>query len=50
MAGAYRHSDAIDCASFLGEGKLATKSTDGRVIIWDWAVRKGSVTWKVGLP
>ena len=43
-----------DCLSlvqrFLTPERLATKSVDGRMCIWDMAARRQLSTWKVSIP
>lgn len=42
-----RHTETIDCMRFLTPERLATKSVDGRMCIWDMAARRQLSTWKV---
>ncbi|KAG7672116.1 putative Polycomb group protein FIE2 [Nannochloris sp. 'desiccata'] len=41
------HSETIDCLSFLPDNRLATKSTDGRMIVWDVTRAEQKAAWKV---
>ncbi|DBB08847.1 hypothetical protein WJX82_004976 [Trebouxia sp. C0006] len=42
-----RHTETIDCMQFLSQNRLATKSVDGRMCVWDLAARKQLSSWKV---
>lgn len=41
------HSEGIDCMKFLPRGRLATKSSDGRMFVWDAASGEQLAGWKV---
>jgi WD40 repeat protein len=41
------HSESIDCLSFLPDNRLATKSTDGRMFVWDTTTAEQKAAWKV---
>ena len=47
MEGGSRHLEALDCMRFLPGGRLASKSRDGRMCVWDLAARGQLATWKV---
>lgn len=47
LEGDARHLEAIDCMRILPGDRLATKSGDGRIIMWDLAARRQICTWKV---
>lgn len=47
MEGSSRHMEALDCIRFLPGGRLASKSRDGRMCVWDLAARRQLATWKV---
>ncbi|CAL8464853.1 g4388 [Coccomyxa elongata] len=47
MDGEARHFEAIDCMRILPGNRLATKSGDGRMIVWDLAAKKQISCWKV---
>ncbi|KAA6427675.1 MAG: hypothetical protein FRX49_02338 [Trebouxia sp. A1-2] len=42
-----RHTETIDCMQFLCHNRLATKSVDGRMCVWDMAAWKQLSSWKV---
>ena len=42
-----QHWEAIDCMRFLRGSRLATKSLDGRMLVWDTAKRLHLASWKV---
>ncbi|DBA88802.1 TPA: hypothetical protein ACH3X1_004216 [Trebouxia sp. C0004] len=42
-----RHTETIDCMQFLCQNRLATKSADGRMCVWDMAGRQQLSAWKV---
>lgn len=50
MDGEARHFEAIDCMRILPGNRLATKSGDGRMIVWDLAAKKQISCWKVKIP
>ncbi|DBA70304.1 TPA: hypothetical protein ACH3X2_011731 [Trebouxia sp. C0005] len=41
-----RHTETIDCMQFLCHNRLATKSVDGRMCVWDMAAWKQLSSWK----
>ena len=41
------HSESVDCISFLPDNRLATKSTDGRMFVWDTTTQEQKTAWKV---
>lgn len=41
------HSDTIDRMLFLSPERLATRSSDGRICIWDWRQQALVASWKV---
>jgi WD40 repeat protein len=41
------HGESIDCLSFLPANRLATKSTDGRMFVWDTTTQEQKAAWKV---
>ena len=45
-----RHMEAVDCLRFLRGRRLASKSRDGRVCVWDLAGRRQICAWKVRHP
>ena len=47
MEGSCRHMEALDCIRFLPGGRLASKSHDGRMCVWDLGARRQLSTWKV---
>jgi hypothetical protein len=47
LEGAVRHMESLDCMRFLPGSRLATKSRDGRMCIWDLATRQQLCAWKV---
>ena len=42
-----QHWEAIDSLRFLAGGRLASKSLDGRMLVWDTAQRLQLASWKV---
>ena len=42
-----RHTESVDCIRFLRGRRLASKSRDGRICVWDLASRKQICAWKV---
>ena len=42
-----QHWEAIDCMRFLAGGRLATKSLDGRMLVWDTTKSLQLASWKV---
>ena len=42
-----QHWEAVDCLRFLAGGRLASKSMDGRMLVWDTARRLQLASWKV---
>lgn len=42
-----QHWEAIDSLRFLPGGRLASKSLDGRMLVWDTARRLQLASWKV---
>ena len=47
MEGPVRHMESLDCIRCLPGSRLATKSRDGRMCIWDLATRTQLCAWKV---
>ena len=47
QSGATGHSESIDCLSFLPDNRLATKSTDGRMFVWDVSTAEQKAAWKI---
>ena len=41
------HTDALECMRFLPGGRLATKSADGAMNVWNIAARSHIASWKV---
>jgi hypothetical protein len=50
MEGGSHGEAAVDGALFLDAGRLATRSADGRVCVWDFAGRRLLATWKARPP
>jgi len=42
-----QHWEAIDSMRFLAGSRLATKSLDGRMLVWDTVKRLHLASWKV---
>ena len=42
-----QHWEAVDSLRFLAGGRLASKSLDGRMLVWDTARRLQLASWKV---
>ncbi|CAK0786987.1 hypothetical protein CVIRNUC_010203 [Coccomyxa viridis] len=42
-----QHWEAVDSLRFLAGGRLASKSLDGRMLVWDTAQRLQLASWKV---
>eukprot|EP00873_Tetraselmis_striata_P035696 jgi/Tetstr1/455960/TSEL_042741.t1 len=41
------HEGMVDCVAFLGNGRLATKSVEGRMHVWDMTARTAVASWRV---
>ena len=41
-----QHREAVDSLRFLAGGRLASKSLDGRMLVWDTAQRLQLASWK----
>lgn len=42
-----KHTEGIDCMRYFSAHRLATKSVDGRMTVWDLEARTQISTWKV---
>jgi hypothetical protein len=42
-----QHWEAVDCLRFLPCRRLASKSLDGRMFVWDTERREQLASWKV---
>lgn len=43
----HAHSRTLDCLAFLPRNRLASKSTDGKVVVWDYLTMKQVCAWQV---
>ena len=46
LRGDQKHLDAIDSLRFLSPDCLASKSSDGRIIVWDLVNKCQAASWK----
>jgi WD40 repeat protein len=44
---ATEHQGVVDCVAFTADGRMASKSMEGRVHVWDMATRSSVATWRV---
>ena len=47
QSGSSSHSEAVDCLQYLPGNRLATKSSDGRMFVWNVGTGKSLTSWKV---